>query len=107
MRTTVTLEKDVIQMLQEEMRRSRRSFKETLNATLHLGFYVKAGSATAAKFEVDARALDLRAGINPVGLNKLTDDLEVGAFLLKTRRTQARLIGAAQQSGAKRGRALG
>lgn len=86
MRTTVTLEKDVEQLLREAMHRSRRSFKETLNAAVRAGL---APSATARKgkpFKVKARAMQLRAGIDPASLNQLVDELEVEAFLESTSR---------------------
>ena len=35
-----------------------------------------------------ARALGLRAGIDPTSFNKLADELEVDAFLAKTRRAR-------------------
>jgi uncharacterized protein (DUF4415 family) len=37
MRTTLTLDDDVVAKLKEEMRRSGRSFKETVNAVLRNG----------------------------------------------------------------------
>ncbi|MHB8524501.1 MAG: hypothetical protein ACYDH9_27615, partial [Limisphaerales bacterium] len=62
MRTTVTLEKDVEGMLRDEMHRSRRSFKQTLNAALRSGLTGKAVLPKAKPFVVKARALGLRAG---------------------------------------------
>ena len=38
MRKTITLDDDVNQLLREEMRRSGRSFKETVNEALRRGF---------------------------------------------------------------------
>jgi hypothetical protein len=83
MRTTVTLEKDVERMLRDAMHRSRKSFKQTLNAALRTGLLGNAVQAKAKRFVVKARPMGLRAGIDPAGLNKLTDDLEVEAFLDK------------------------
>ena len=37
MRTTVTLEPDVARLLNDQARRTRRSFKETLNAVVRFG----------------------------------------------------------------------
>ena len=85
MRTTVTLEADVERMLHEEMHRSRRSFKQTLNAALRTGLTGNLAGPKATKFVVEARSLGLRAGIDPAGFNKLADELEVDAFLEKTR----------------------
>jgi hypothetical protein len=80
MRTTVTLDKDVEVMLRDAMHRSRKSFKETLNAGLRAGLGRKA-PAQGTPFVVKARPMGLRAGIDPTGFKKLADDLEVDAFL--------------------------
>ena len=77
MRTTVTLEKDVEKKLREAMHRSRRSFKETLNAALRAGLSQDGSQPKSAPFRVHARALELRAGLDPAGFNKLADELEV------------------------------
>jgi hypothetical protein len=84
MRTTVTLDEDVERLLREAMHRSRKSFKETLNAGLRAGLGERAVPAASAPFVVKARSLGLRAGFDPTGFNKLADDLEVDAFLEKT-----------------------
>ena len=83
MRTTITLEKDVERMLRDAMHRSRKSFKETLNAAVRAGLGAKPVRSGAPKFAIKARPLGLRSGIDPAGFNKLADDLEVDAFLDK------------------------
>jgi hypothetical protein len=80
MRTTVTLEADVERMLREAMHRSRRSFKETLNAALRAGLAGAPARIKCRRFVVKARPLGLRAGIDPAQFNKLADALEVDAF---------------------------
>ncbi len=75
-------------MLRDAMHRSRKSFKETLNAGLRAGLGGKQARARSAPFVVKARGLGLRAGIDPAGFNKLADDLEVDAFLEKHRRAK-------------------
>ena len=84
MRTTVTLEKDVERMLRDAMHRTRRSFKETLNTAVRMGLGGK--PALQKPFVVKARPMTLRTGIDPAGLNKLADELEAGAFLVKAGR---------------------
>jgi len=86
MRTTVTLDKDVERLLKETMHRSRRGFKETLNATLRAALGTKPAATGRPPFVVKARPLGLRAGIDPAGFNKLADELEAEAFLVKHRR---------------------
>ena len=89
MRTTVTLEKDVERLLRDAMHRSRRSFKQTLNAALRSGLAGKTVRAKATRFVVKARPMGVRAGIDPAGFNKLADEWEVEAFLSKTGRARA------------------
>lgn len=82
MRTTVTLDKDVERLLRDTMHKRRASFKETLNQALRLGLGGAVPPPGPAKpFVVKARALGLKAGLDPAGFNRLTDDLEVDAFL--------------------------
>ena len=88
MRTTVTLEKDVEQMLRSAMQRSRRSFKATLNSALRAGLDAKPVQARRVRFVVKARPMGLRAGIDPASLNKLADDLEAESVMSKAQRTE-------------------
>ena len=83
MRTTVTLDEDVERMLRDSMHRSRRSFKEALNAGLRAGLSGKGAQSKGAAFVVKGRSMGMRAGIDPAGFNKLADDLEVEDFLTK------------------------
>ncbi len=88
MRTTVTLEKDVERMLRDAMHRSRKSFKQALNAALRTGLSGKPVQHKARRFVVQARPMGLRAGLDPAGFNKLADELEVDAFLEKHTRAR-------------------
>lgn len=83
MRTTVTLDRDVERLLREAMHRSRKGFKETLNAAVRAGLG-RTVSPAARSFVLKARPLGLRAGLDPAGLNKLADELEVEAVLRKS-----------------------
>jgi hypothetical protein len=85
MRTTVTLDKDVERLLRDAMHRSRRSFKETLNAALRVALGGKPAQATNKPFVINARPMGLRAGIDPASFNKLADELQVDAFMKKHR----------------------
>ncbi|HVA62844.1 MAG TPA: hypothetical protein VNF74_03890 [Terriglobales bacterium] len=87
MRTTVTLDEDVERLLQEEMHRTRKSFKESLNQALRAGL---AGPAAALEpFVVRARPMGLRAGVDPGRLNQLGDELEVEAAIARMRGAEA------------------
>ncbi len=68
-------------MLKDAMHRSRRSFKETLNAAVRAGLGKKPGSTARAPFVIEARPMGLRPGFDPAGFNKLVDDLDADAFL--------------------------
>jgi hypothetical protein len=81
MRTTVTLDEDVERLLKDEMHRSRRPFKETLNRAVRAALGGAPAGADRPPFVVTARAMRLRSGIDPASLNKLTDDLEADAFV--------------------------
>ena len=84
-RTTVTLDKDVEGMLRDAMHRSRRSFKQTLNAALRIGLARNRPRTRSAPFVVHAKPLGLRPGIDSVRFNQLADELEVEAFIDKTK----------------------
>jgi hypothetical protein len=89
MRTTVTLDRDVERMVRDAMHRSRRSFKETMNAALRTGL-AKPIRGRGRRFVIKARPMGLRAGIDPGSLNKVADALEVDAFLEKAEGTNHR-----------------
>lgn len=80
MRTTVTIDEDVEQLLKDRIRRTHRSFKETLNQALRKGL-TDLQEEEPEPFEVTARVMGLKTGIDPAGLNKFSDDLETEAFL--------------------------
>jgi hypothetical protein len=79
MRTTVTTERDVEKLLREAMHRSRKGFQETLNDAVRVGF-AQTKPHVVQPFAFEARPLELRAGLDPAGFNKLVDDLDVDAF---------------------------
>lgn len=84
MRTTVTLDCDVERLLRETATRTSRPFKKVLNDALRLALEIQGGAGPP--FEVNARPMGLRAGLDPAGFNRLTDDLEAEAFLETTRK---------------------
>lgn len=86
----MTLDKDVERLLRETMHRSRRGFKETLNAALRTALGAKSPAAGKRPFVVKARALGLLAGIDPAGFNKLADEMEADTFREKHGRSRRR-----------------
>lgn len=61
-RTTLTLDDDVRSKLQAKMRKSGKSFKETVNETLRLGLLADREAQKAKPFKVRARNLGLKPG---------------------------------------------
>jgi hypothetical protein len=84
MRTTLTLDEDVAQQLQEAARRSGVSFKEVVNTTLRQGLTRggKPGSKLS-RFEVIPKACGFRPGVDILRLNQLNDELELEDFQRK------------------------
>ena len=84
MRTTVTIDPDVEQLLRGSMQRGRKTFKQALNEALRRGLQ-GATPRDEPAFEIAARPLGLRKGIDPARLHDLDDELEVDEFLRKTK----------------------
>ncbi len=55
MRTTLTLDDDVIAKVREDMRRTGKSFKETVNESLRIGLTFKTTPKPRKKFVVHAK----------------------------------------------------
>jgi hypothetical protein len=85
MRTTLTLDPDVAQMLADEAHRQRRPFKQVVNDAIRRGLSSGGGTRRTA-FRVKPHKTTLRAGTDPAGFNKLADELEDEAVLRKLRR---------------------
>lgn len=73
MRTTLTLDDDVAAKLNAEMRRSGKSFKQTVNDTLRRALLAKP-VRRSAPFRVQAR--DLGRALPGIGLDNVSDLLE-------------------------------
>ena len=84
MRTTVTLDADVEQLLRDEMARGRKTFKQALNEAVRRGLRGH-GADSEPGFVVTARPLRLRPGIDPAEIRDLDDELEIREFLRKSR----------------------
>jgi hypothetical protein len=81
MRTTVTLDPDVEQLLRDAMQRRRLSFKEALNQAIRTGLaHTVAPGTEEAPFVVHARRMGLRAGLDAGRLNQMADELEAEGF---------------------------
>jgi hypothetical protein len=76
MRTTITLDDDVVTKLKSEMRKSGCSFKETVNAILRLGLNYRRAPKPSKPFVVRARRLGLRIGLNYDNVGDLLEQVE-------------------------------
>ena len=86
MRTTVTLDPDVEQLLRDAMQRRRQSFKEALNQAIRSGLSHANAGVDEAPFALRARQMGLRAGIDSARLNQVADELEAESFQELSRR---------------------
>lgn len=80
MRTTVTIDADVEQLLRDAMQQRRQSFKEALNQAIRAGLSGVGLGVADQPFTLRAQPMGLRAGIDPGRLNQLADELESDAF---------------------------
>ena len=80
MRTTVTLDADVEQLIRDAMQQTRQSFKEALNQAIRRGLANAQVGAEDAPFVVRASRMGLRAGIDSGRLNQMSDELEAESF---------------------------
>lgn len=80
MRTTVTLDDDVAQLLNVQTERTRQTFDETVNNAIRAGLRKSPTSAKRRRFSVKAKPMKLKAGIDVSHLNQLADELEVAEF---------------------------
>lgn len=81
MRTTLTLDDDLSRELAKRARRLGLSFKEVVNDAIRRGLSTgERPESQPMPFVVEPSACGLRPGIDPAGLNRLLDELEVEDF---------------------------
>lgn len=83
MRTTLTLDPDVAQLLAAEAARRRTSFKQVVNDAIRRGLAPSATTRAARRFRVHPHKTTLRPGIDAAALNRLADELEDDAVTAK------------------------
>lgn len=91
MRTTVTLDPDVEELLRQATQSSRQSFKKTLNDGLRRGLAHLAPDSPTEPFVVEACPMGLRPGLDPARLHEVANDLEAEAFATTTRKLREKL----------------
>ena len=77
MRTTLTLDPDVAERLNGEIRRTGKSLKHIVNDAIRIGLGLATKRPRGPRFKVEPHAFGLRPGIDPDRLNQLVDELEV------------------------------
>lgn len=91
MRTTVTLDPDVEELLRQATQSSRQSFKQTLNDGLRRGLAHLAPKESTEPFVVKARPMGLRPGLDPARLHEVANDLEAESFVETTHKLRKTL----------------
>ena len=85
MRTTLTLDDDVADKLQELAARRKASFKATVNDVLRRGLTAPQRASRAGRpFRLVPFRSSFRAGVDPLRLNQANDDLEAEDALSRT-----------------------
>ena len=76
MRTTITLDDDVIAKLKAEMQRRGVSFKEAVNDSIRMGLATRMKSTDDEPYVVDARPMGLRPGLSLDSISQLLEEVE-------------------------------
>jgi Ribbon-helix-helix protein, copG family len=76
-RTTLTLDDDLADKLQQLAKQRRVPFRRVLNEMLRRGLSGQVERQRPAPFRIETFRSAFRTGVDPVKLNQLIDDLEV------------------------------
>jgi hypothetical protein len=85
MRTTLTLDPDVVRLLEDEARRQRKTWKQVVNDSIRRGLLPAPRSRPAARYHVRPHKTALGPGIEIASFNRLADELEDEAIVEKMR----------------------
>ena len=80
MRTTLTIDDDLIAQIEDLQRREGISFKGAVNQLLRAGIQSRAQPPKPKRYRTQPRKLGLRAGFDATKPNQLADELESDAF---------------------------
>ncbi len=83
MRTTLTLDPDVARMIEEEVHRQRKTFKQVVNEAIRLGLSQTGLRRTGRRYRIVPHRAKLRPGFDRTGFNRLVDEFEDEAILAK------------------------
>jgi hypothetical protein len=79
MRTTLTIDDDIADQIQDQRRRHGHSLKRVINTLLREGLQGRQSRPRAKKYRTRTYKLGMRPGFDPVKLNQLVDELEAEA----------------------------
>lgn len=83
MRTTLTLDPDVVRMLRDETHRRRKPFKQVVNDALRRGLSPGPSRRGRPRYRVKPHVTTLRPGVDAARLNALADELEDQAIVAR------------------------
>jgi hypothetical protein len=86
MRTTLTLDPDVARMIEEEVHRARKPFKQVVNDAIRRGLEPRPRKRTTRAYVVKPHVTTFLPGVDRGRLNALADELEAMAILAKANR---------------------
>lgn len=86
-RTTLTLDPDVVQLLNDAVHRERRSIKQVVNDALRRGLATP--SQRRRPYHVKVHHSALRPGLDLAAFNQLADELEDQAILERAQRRRS------------------
>jgi Arc/MetJ family transcription regulator len=89
MRTTITLDADVTRLVEEEIHRTRSSFKEVVNDALRRSLGGSAVAEASEPYRVRPHKTALLPGLDRGRFNALADELEDSAVLATRMRSAA------------------
>jgi hypothetical protein len=80
MRTTLTIDDDLMAQIEDLRRREGISFKGAVNRLLRAGTQCLSQPPKAKPYRTKPKKLGLRTGFDPIELNRLADEIDVGRF---------------------------
>lgn len=86
MRTTLTIDPDVEQLLRREIHRTGGSMKAVVNDALRVGLGMRGKPPQVARYRVQPHDFGFRPGVDLDRLNQLVDELEAEEFARRTTR---------------------
>jgi len=75
-RTTLTLDPDVFNLLEGEMHRARKPFKQVVNDAIRRGLSPRGAGEPQAVYRVAAHHAALLPGLDRAAMNKYADEME-------------------------------